>query len=182
MREFSVAQIKRHFAYVGEPTATGYDLDELRWRMYQWRKLGLVYFSDRLDRLIEEGRLAACFAVGPEQPDQVVDRFIPEPFPILADVYQTLKANHQWDRVALLTGMAHFKVAHESRHVGRRLEHTQEYELYCTFIDRFYDTDHPYRGKQLYWILFDERGVEYFSESYDLEPERLEKFIAPRDN
>ncbi len=182
MREFSVAEIKRHFAVAGEPTATGYDLGELRWRMYQWRKLGLVYFSERLDRLDKEGRLTACFAVGPYQRGPVADQFVPEPFPILADVYQRLRANHQWDRSALLSVLAQYKVAYETRHAGRRLGGPQEHELYYTFIDRFYDTDRPYKGKRLYWILFDERGVEYFSESYDLQAEQLEKFMAPREN
>ena len=182
VREFSIAEVKRHFAYAGEPTNPGYDLDEIRWRMYQWRKVGLVYFSERLDRLAEEGRVAACFAVGPPGNSSQTGRFVPEPFPILADVYDALRAAHQWDRVALLTEMANFKLVHETRHTRRRFADPDEYGLYCTFIDRFYDTDRPYKGTRLYWILFDERGVEFFSETFKLDPVHLEKFMvrAPR--
>lgn len=179
MREFSIAEIKQHLAYAGEPTKPGFDLDELRWRMYQWRRLGLVYFSERLDRLVEEGRLAACFAVGPSRAEGREGGFVPEPFPVLAEVYEALERNCVWDRVTFLSRLAHFKLAHESDHTRRTFADRDDYGLYCAFIDRFYDTDRPYRGKRLYWILFDEKGVEFFSDAFNLDAGHLEKFMAP---
>lgn len=187
MRELSIPQIKSLFAYSGEPTAQGYDLDELRWRMYQWRKLGLMYFSERLDRLEKAGTIDACFAVEPRGTNRrhasnrydTSDDFVPEPFPILAEVYDALQEKYQWDRVAFLSELATLKLAHELQRMPTEIvPDSDEYERYRFFIDRYYDLDRPFRGTRVYWILFDEQGVEFFSVAFRLDPERLQKFMV----
>ena|GEM_PF-6961072 len=181
MQEVSLQQIKARFASAGEPTAVGYDLGELRWRMYQWRKIGLMYFSERLDRLEKEGRIAACFVIDPPKRRVEEGRFVPEPFPVLARVYDALVDRHQWDRVGLLTVLARLKLAHELQRMPEGFASPDEEGLYCALIDRCYDLERPFRGEKVYWILFDEDGVEFLSAAFHVDAGRLEKFIARPD-
>lgn len=162
------------------PTRTRFWLDELRWRLYQWKKVGLMYFVERPDELKEDSCIDACLLVGPPgEQGTAAEGFRPEPFPVLAPVYEWLYRKGRTDRVRLLGELAYYKLCYErgSRHT--RFDDSDQYGLYCAYIERFYAVDRPYRGRAVYWVLFDPQGVEFFSEYFQLDPGRLAKFQAP---
>lgn len=148
--------------------------DELQWRLRQWKRLGLAYIPERIERLAQTGEIAATFVVRPPNETQP-DTFVPEPFPVPPGVYEHVMRSG--DVVGGLTRLAHLKRSHE-RGGGGGFPSSDEQALYCAFIARFYALHAPYRGKQMYWILFDDSGIHFFSAEFGVDEAMLERFSA----
>lgn len=174
MKTLTLNDVRLHFEFAGEPI---HDIhQELRWRLYQWKKLGLAYFSDSVNALYESGELDVCFLFYRPNVVRPSFGFSPEPFPILASVYETVYHRHRIDQVEFLSVLAYHKLAHEAGRGDVDFEDDDQYGLYCAFIDRFYANTAPYRGNKVYWILFEQNGVNFFSREFDLDPRQLMKF------
>ncbi|HEX6972740.1 MAG TPA: hypothetical protein VF234_11025 [Limnochordia bacterium] len=181
MRTLSIEELKSCFAYSGQPIETDDPLGELRWRLYQWKRLGLSYWVGPLDRLEREGQIEACFLFETPALRPPPDDFVPEPFPVPAGTYDHWAARARRDWVGFLSVLAEFKLAHEHGEKQVRFASSDQYGQYCAWIDRFYAPGSPYKGKRVYWILFSEAAVDFFSSEYDLAPELLARFMASAD-
>lgn len=178
MQTLSIDELKSCFAFSGEPIEAEDTMGELRWRLHQWKRLGLAYWVGPLDRLADEGQIEVCFLFETPALRPPPEDFVPEPFPVPASTYDhwASRATHDW--VGFLSALAEFKLAHENGSAPARFDSADAYGRYCAWIDRFYALARPYRGKRVYWMLFADPAVDFFSAEFDLAPELLAQFTA----
>lgn len=189
MLRVSLSGIKRILAYGGAPVEPTHGPEEIGWFVRQWKRWGLMYSSESLDRLLGGGTIDACFVVRPAEarpggPIQAAEEpaagtpFIPEPFPVPAEAYDAWFESGSSDVIGFLGQLALYKRIHENGGGTADFPSNDAFGLYCAFIHRFYDTRNPHRARKMHWILFHREGAEFFSRTFGLPAERLAKFVS----
>lgn len=182
MHIFQIADVYDRLRRIGMLDEAETDRGALSWRVHQSRRLGLMYTPERVERLFTRGEIPACFLFKGEEevarPGGGV--FVPEPFPVPAKVYEHISERRRRDRVGFLSELAYHKLAYERGRGDIEFESADEYGLYCALIERCYANDWPFRARYVYWILFSERGVEFFAEQSETPLDLLERFHIER--